>query len=147
MQYVRAIASYWGEPGRNPVSPLYGGRMIDMEHAYLWAWDARPYPWFPALSDVWSDGGNYRLGHWMTGRAALRSLSSVVTEVCARAGLTGVETRELYGIVRGYAPRDVGDARALLQPLMVAYGFDAAEREGRMVFRSRGVARIEAVDA
>jgi hypothetical protein len=120
--------------------------MIDMEHAYLWAWDARPYPWFPALTDAWSDGDNYRLGHWMTGRTALRSLASVVTEVCARTGLTGIDTRELYGIVRGYAPGDVADARALLQPLMVAFGFDAAEREGRVVFRSRGIARVEALD-
>jgi hypothetical protein len=146
MQYVRAVASYWAEADRNPVSPLYGDRMIDMDHAYLWAWDARPYPWFPALTDVWSDGENYRLGHWMTGRAALRSLASVVTEVCARTGLGGVDTRELYGIVRGYAPGDVGDARALLQPLMVAFGFDAAEREGRIVFRSRGTARISELD-
>jgi hypothetical protein len=147
MQYVRAVASYWEEAGRNPVSPLYRGRMIDMDHAYLWAWDARPYPWFPALTDVWSDGANYRLGHWMTGRAALRSLASVATEVCTRAGLTGVDTTELHGIVRGYAPGDVADARALLQPLMVAFGFDAAEQEGRMLFRSRGIARVESVDA
>jgi hypothetical protein len=146
MQYVRAVASYWAEAGRNPVSPLYGGRMIDMDHAYLWAWDARPYPWFPALTDVWSDGENYRLGHWMTGRAALRSLASVVTEVCGRAGLKSIDTRELYGIVRGYAPGDVADARALLQPLMVAFGFDAAEREGRIEFRSRGIARPVTID-
>ncbi len=146
MQYVRAVASYWGEASRNPVSPIYGGPMIDMDHAYLWAWDARPYPWFPALTDVWSDGANYRLGHWMTGRAALRSLASVVTEVCARAGLFGIDTRDLYGIVRGYVPGDVGDARALLQPLMVAFGFDAAEREGRLVFRSRGIANVKEVD-
>jgi hypothetical protein len=89
MQYVRAVASHWGDAARNPVSDIYGGRMVDMDHAYLWAWDARPYPWFPALTDVWSDGDNYRLGHWMTGRAALRSLASVVTEICARAGLGG----------------------------------------------------------
>ena len=26
------------EPGHNPVSPLYGGRMIPAEHIYVWAW-------------------------------------------------------------------------------------------------------------
>jgi hypothetical protein len=146
MQYVRAVASYWGETGRNPVSDVYGGPMIDMDHAYLWAWDARPYPWFPALSDVWSDGENYRLGHWMTGRAALRSLASVVGEVSARAGLSDLDTRQLYGVVRGYAPGDVGEARAILQPLMLAYGFDAAERDGRVVFRSRGIGPATPID-
>lgn len=146
MQYVRAVASHWGEADRNPVSPVYGGPMIDMDHAYLWAWDARPYPWFPALTDVWSDGENYRLGHWVTGRAALRSLASVVGEVCTRAGLAGIDTRELHGVVRGYAPGDMAEARAVLQPLMLAFGFDAAEREGRVVFRSRSIARAEALD-
>lgn len=146
MQYIRAVASYWGESDRNPVSPLYGGPMVDMGHAYLWAWDARPYPWFPALTEVWSDGGNYRLGHWMTGRAALRSLASVVTEICARAGLAEPDVRELYGIVRGYTPGDVSDARAMLQPLMLAFGFDAAERDGRVVFRSRGLGRPTPLD-
>jgi hypothetical protein len=146
MQYVRAVASHWDDSARNPVSDVYGGRMVDMVHAYLWAWDARPYPWFPALTDIWSDGDNYRLGHWMTGRAALRSLASVVTEICARAGLGRIDTRELYGIVRGYAPGDVGEARAMLQPLMLASGFDAAERGGEMVFRSRGIARTVPLD-
>ena len=147
MQYVRAVASHWGEAARNPVSDLYGGPMVDMDHAYLWAWDARPYPWFPALTDIWSDGDNYRLGHWVTGRAALRSLASVVTEVCDRAGLREIDTRALYGVVRGYAPGDVGDGRATLQPLMLAFGFDAAEREGAVVFRSRGIGRETALDA
>jgi hypothetical protein len=133
MQYVRAMTGYWGDPERNPVSPLYGGPMVDMDHAYLWAWDARPYPWFPALEDIWSDGENYRLGHWVTGRAALRSLASVVREVCARSGVSAIDTGELHGIVRGYAPGDVGDARAVLQPLMLAFGFDAAERDGSVV--------------
>jgi hypothetical protein len=146
MQYVRAVATHWSEEERNPVSPIYGARMIDMDHAYLWAWDARPYPWFPALTDIWSDGDNYRLGHWMTGRAALRSLASVVTEICGRAGVSAIDTRELYGIVRGYVPGDVGEARAMLQPLMLASGFDAAEREGAIVFRSRGLGRAAVLD-
>ena len=35
--------------GSNPVSPVYGGRMVDPAHLHLWAWDARPYPYFPDL--------------------------------------------------------------------------------------------------
>jgi hypothetical protein len=42
----------------NPVSPLYGGRMVDPSSVHVWTWDARPYPVFPAALDVWSDGGN-----------------------------------------------------------------------------------------
>ena len=54
--------------GSNPVSPVYGGRMVDPAHLHLWAWDARPYPYFPDLADVWSDGANWERGHWLNGR-------------------------------------------------------------------------------
>ncbi len=43
----------------------------------------------------------------------------------------------LYGIVRGYGVGDIDGARAALQPLMIAYGFDAVERDGKVVFRTR----------
>src|SRR5262249_41828240 len=52
----------------NPVSAVYGDRMIDVSVIHLWTWDARPYPIFPEALDVWSDGGNWTLGHWLTGR-------------------------------------------------------------------------------
>jgi len=41
------------------------------ERKFLWTWDARPYPWFPALTEVWSDGENHRLDHWIQGRWAI----------------------------------------------------------------------------
>ena len=40
-------------------------------------------------------------------------------------------------MVRGYASEEVSDARALLQPLMLRYGFDAVERGGCLSFRMR----------
>ncbi|ETW13994.1 hypothetical protein ATO8_03851 [Roseivivax marinus] len=43
----------------------------------------------------------------------------------------------LHGFVRGYLVPEVGDARRALQPLMLAYGFDAIERDGQVVFRMR----------
>ena len=41
------MAAHWGQAEANPVSPVYGGPMVDMGNAYAWAWDARPYPIFP----------------------------------------------------------------------------------------------------
>ena len=40
-------------------------------------WDARPYPAFPARSDVWADGASWRRGHWLNGRAGLSMLGEV----------------------------------------------------------------------
>ncbi|SFD53697.1 baseplate multidomain protein megatron [Roseivivax sediminis] len=145
-QYLQALHLYWGDPGHNPVSPEYGGRMIDLSRTFVWAWDARPYPWFPALGDTWADGGNWRRGHWITGRASAQTLAAVVTAICARAGLTDIDTSALHGFVRGYAVPEVGDARRALQPLMLAYGFDAIERGGTLVFRMRGGAPATEID-
>ncbi|WGW02522.1 baseplate multidomain protein megatron [Tropicibacter oceani] len=136
-QYIRAMHDYWGQAQNNPTSELYGGPMIDMTRAFVWAWDARPYPWFPGNDTLWSDGPNYRQGHWLNGRVSGRGLDSVVREICARSGLTRIDTSALHGFVRGYVVPNVGDARQALQPLMLAYGFDAIERDGVVVFRMR----------
>ncbi|MGR3824429.1 MAG: baseplate multidomain protein megatron [Salipiger marinus] len=136
-QYLRAQFGYWADPARNPLSEVYGAPMLDLSRAFVWAWDARPYPWFPGLSDLWADGDNYRRGHWITGRCSSRTLASVVAEICARAGLREVDVSRLHGWVRGYLVAQVGEARRALQPLMLAHGFDAIERDGALIFLPR----------
>ncbi|MFY0621290.1 MAG: glycoside hydrolase/phage tail family protein [Pelagimonas sp.] len=133
--YLEATLGYWAE--NNPISVSYGEPMLDLERSFVWAWDARPYPWFPATTEMWSDGPNYQTGHWLNGRASGQALGTVVRQICATAGLTAIDVSELYGEVRGYVVPDVGDARRALQPLMLAYGFDAIERDGVLVFRMR----------
>lgn len=139
MQYLRAMALTWAKPENNPVSNLYGAPMLDMERAHVWAWDARPFPHFPNNQELWADGGNYARGHWLTGRSANQPLSLVVAEICERSGLKNFDVSGLYGVVRGYMPEGVGTARAALQPLMLAYAFEAVERADVLVFQMRGV--------
>lgn len=135
--YLRAMVSFWAQPENNPVSPSYGAPMVNMDRAFVWAWDARPYPYFPNNLDLWSDAENYGRGHWINGRTSARSLASVVSEICLKAGLTTFDTSQLYGTVRGYIVSDVSEARASLQPLMLRYSFDAVERNGVLVFKMR----------
>ncbi len=136
-QYLRAMRDYWTNPAHNPVSGEYGAPMIDMDRAHVWAWDARPFPFFPNNQTLWDDGRNHALGHWITGRTSARSLASVVEEIAGRAGLRNVDTSKLYGYVSGYIIDQVADARSALQPLMLRYGFDAIERDGVLIFRMR----------
>ena len=136
-QYLRAMAGYWNDPANNPVSEVYAGPMLDMDHAYVWAWDARPYPVFPNNSELWTDGENYLRGHWITGRVSSWRLASVVDETCQRAGLTGSNTRDLHAMVRGYMVEQVAEPRSVLQPLALRYAFDAVERDGELKFHSR----------
>ncbi|RVV99114.1 hypothetical protein EKE94_09025 [Mesobaculum littorinae] len=146
MQYLRAMAAFWGRDENNPVSELYGAPMVAMERAHVWAWDARPYPYFPGNSELWSDAANYTRGHWITGRATARPMASVVEEIAAAAGVDAVDTSRLWGLVRGYALSEIGTARAALQPLMLAGGVDAVEREGKLVFRSRDGRAVATLD-
>ncbi len=137
MQYVRAVNAYWAQPAHNPVSEIYGGPMVDMTRAHLWAWDARPYPWFPGNRDLWADGANWARGHWVTGRATHQPLDAVIAEICARAGLGAVDVSGVHGVVRGLATASTEPPRAVLQALMLAHGLDAAERDGVLRFRMR----------
>ncbi len=136
-QYLRAMMRFWQRPENNPISVEYDAPMLDMSRAFVWAWDARPYPHFPALPQVWSDADNYARGHWITGRASQRTLASVVDEVCRRAGCVSYDVSGLEGIVEGYVVGNVEDARSTLQPLMLAYGFDGVERDGVLRFIMR----------
>ncbi|WP_316014553.1 glycoside hydrolase/phage tail family protein [Roseobacter sp. HKCCA0434] len=136
-QYIQATLGYWAEPGRNPVSELYDGPMLDLAHCFVWAWDARPWPDFPNRIGQWSDGVNFGRGHWISGRQEMATLADVVRDVCARSGVSAVETSRLYGSVAGFEMRDGQSARAGLQPLMLAYGFDCRERDGVLHFFTR----------
>ncbi|MEM7520722.1 MAG: glycoside hydrolase/phage tail family protein, partial [Pseudomonadota bacterium] len=145
-QYLQATIAYWSDPAHNPTSAAYGAPMVDMSRAFVWAYDTRPYPFFPNNLEKWSDGENYNRGHWINGRTAGRTLASVVHEICEDAGLKDFSTDGLYGYVRGYAVEQVGDARAALQPLMIQHGFDAVERDGILQFRNRAAQRPQALD-
>ncbi|WP_071797114.1 baseplate multidomain protein megatron [Natronohydrobacter thiooxidans] len=137
MQYIRAVNAYWAEPAHNPVSEIYEGPMVDMSRAHLWAWDARPYPWFPGNAAMWSDGANWARGHWITGRATGQPLDALIAEICARAGVADVDVLRVHGVVRGFAAASTEAPRAMLQSLMLAYGVEAVEREGRLIFQMR----------
>ena len=133
-QYLRAIMSYWNDPARNPISPVYGGRMLEMAYAHVWAWDARPWPAFPNETGLWSDGDNWRLGHWVTGRIEAAPLDRVVAELCEAAGMHDFDVSRLFGLVRGHVSGETESARARLQALMLAHAFQAVERDGKLVF-------------
>ncbi len=136
-RYLDAVLSYWAEDGRNPVSEIYDGPMLRLDRCHVWAWDTRPWPEFPNRLSLWSDGVNYGRGHWISGRLEMATLADVTEEVCARSGVTEVDVSGLHGGVGGIEMRDGQSARSGLQPLMLAFGFDAVERDGRLVFVTR----------
>jgi hypothetical protein len=142
--YLEATYMFWVEAAHNPVSSVYGDRMIHVPECAAWTWDARPYPFFPALTDVWTDGANWRLGHWLTGRLGAVSLAALVRHLCLRAGLpeTRIDVSGLWGAIEGYVITALESPRASITTLSRHFGFDAVETEGVIRFIMRGRASV-----
>ncbi len=122
----------------NPVSAVYGGRMVDPSRLYVYTWDARPYPAFPYDLESWADGDNWPLGHWLTGRLAGGSLAAVVAAILDVYGFARYSVSGLTGALDGYVIDRVMSARQALQPLELAFAFDSYEQSGTVRFAHRG---------
>jgi hypothetical protein len=137
-QYLQAVHSYWSETtARNPVSSVYGAPMVDAGRMFIWAWDARPFPAFPALSDVWADSANHERGHWLNGRLGGAPLSNLIGAILDYFGFHDAEIGDLQVIIDGYVIDNVMSARDAIEPLAQAFGFDVRESEGKLRFIDR----------
>ena len=138
--YLEATYLFWSDAANNPTSSVYGNRMVHVPECAAWTWDVRPYPFFPGLTDVWTDGPNWRLGHWLTGRLGAVSLAALVRHLCLRAGMPEdrIDVSGLWGAVEGYVISALEAPRASISTLARHFGFDAMESEGRIRFLMRG---------
>ncbi len=127
----------------NPVSPLYGGRMVDPAAIFVWAWDARPFPAFPETDAVWADTGNWRVGHWITGRIEGCDLDRLVAAILADLGVDATARIEAAAFLDGYVIDRPLSARAALEPLAQLYGLDVSAVAGTL--RLRGPRREAAL--
>ena len=142
--YLESVLDYWaGE--NNPLSDLYNAPMIDMDASHVWCWDARPFPDFPARERVWSDGQNWQRGHWLTGRVGRVALRDVVYDLTQRAGLDDVDVSNISGLIEGYTVDRPMSARAAIEPLSLAYGFDMAETDTGLIFLSQHSVNVHAL--
>ncbi|SHF32187.1 Putative phage tail protein [Ruegeria intermedia] len=145
--YLEAAALYWADPANNPVSSITGLPMVDTSECAAWTWDARPHPFFPALTDVWSDGANWQLGHWLTGRLGAVSLAALVRHLCLAAGMDAahIDVCGLWGAVEGLVIPAIESPRTTISMLARHFGFDAVESEGVIRFVMRGRATVSTI--
>jgi len=134
--------AFGGDATHNPVSPVYGGPMIDVSGIHLWTWDARPYPVFPLASDVWSDAPNWQTGHWLTGRLGGAPLDATVAALLSDASVDEVDSSALHDGCDGYVVDRPMTPRAMIEPLAAAYAFDAAAVGSDLKFVPRGGAPV-----
>jgi hypothetical protein len=145
-RYLEAVLQSFdpafGDATLNPVSPVYGARMVAPDGIQLWTWDARPYPAFPAAADVWNDGPNWETGHWLTGRLGSTPLDGLVAAILADSGFTEFDSSELGEGPDGYVIDRPMAPRAMLDPLALTFAFDAVEQDGVLRFRQHGGAPV-----
>nr|WP_051279543.1 glycoside hydrolase/phage tail family protein [Hellea balneolensis] len=138
-RYLEVFISYWSEAsGNNPHSAIYNGPMIETDMVNVWAWDARPFPDFPARDTVWSDGENWQRGHWLSGRMGLVPLADMVEDICTESNIDNIDVTKLSGLVQGYRIDRPMTGRAALTPLSLAYDFDLKETAEGLRFMSYG---------
>ncbi|MBO0134565.1 baseplate multidomain protein megatron [Agrobacterium burrii] len=130
-RFLEAHLDHWGQGD---------AAMVDANRVYLWTWDARPFPAFPQNGAVWSDGGNWRTGHWLNGRLGTVTLADTITAILTDHGFDAFDVSAVSGDMTGYVQGDVTSARALLEPLMAAFQVDVTEDGGTLRFRSRNTA-------
>jgi hypothetical protein len=118
--------------------------MVRVPECAAWTWDARPYPFFPELGGEWTDGPNWRLGHWLTGRLGAVSLAALVRHLCLQAGMPEdrIDVSGLWGAVEGYVIAALESPRSSITTLSRHFGFDAVESEGVISFVMRGRAPV-----
>ncbi len=138
MRYYAAMRRFWVREFNNPKAKLYEGSMVDFGRSHAWAWDARPFPDFPGIMDIWSDGLNYDRGHWLNGRSAGQSVASVVGDIVRSAGMQrNFDIKNLHRSMHGFAADANQFPRAKLQSLMLAFGFNLREKEGTAEFLNK----------
>lgn len=123
---IEALLGYWDEAkGQNPVSNSYSAPMLDLEYSAVWAYDARPFPTFPARSDIWGDTENWRRGHWINGRIGASILKSVLEDLvgCAELTLTG----QAESLVQGIRLDPPVNLRGFLGALLQSWSLDMVD--------------------
>lgn len=106
---------------------------------FLWTWDARPYPYWPDLLDVWSDGASWVTGHWVQGKLGASHVAGAVEEIMQRAEIADpqVDTAAVQAILDGFVIHERVTARAAIDQLMQAYFFTLKEADGKLVLLPR----------
>jgi hypothetical protein len=111
---IEATWSWGGKAASNPVPSVYGAPMVRVADFAAWTWDARPYPFFPELGEVWTVVTIWRHGHWLTGRLCAVWLAALVRDLCRRGGLPAdrIDVSGLWGAVEGYVITALESPRA-----------------------------------
>ena len=110
-----------------------------IEQLFIWTWDARPFPYWPDLSNIWQDGDCWLRGHWVNGKLGLTKLEAIIQDLCKRSGMDieQVKAEELCDFVDGLVINRQDSAKNIINLLKSAYFFDSHESDSMLHFIKR----------
>lgn len=108
-----------------------------VEQKFVWTWDARPYPFFPALKNIWSDSKAWRYGHFLNGKLGVGKLSELLLYLCLLAGLTiaDVDVSQVKEDINGFIVDVKKSALQYILHLCDIFFIYAYSEGGKLVFR------------
>ena len=112
-----------------------------VENKFLWCWDARPYPFWPAYNNIWRDAPAWKTGHWINGKTSMIGLASVIQDLCLQVGmeLYEIDVHALRGInITGVVINEKRTAREIIELLSKVYFFRAYDIDGILTFIPHG---------
>ncbi|MEK6745499.1 MAG: glycoside hydrolase TIM-barrel-like domain-containing protein [Pseudomonadota bacterium] len=115
-----------------------GSSMV--ERMFAWTWDARPFPYWPDLTNIWNDGGVWKTGHWLQGKLGTSNLAAIVLDLAKRSGLqeTDINVSRISEMVDGYVISNQQTIRDSIEILRKAYFFDTVESDNILSCIPRG---------
>lgn len=131
---LEAVHDYWRQANES----FNGAPMIETDRLYVYAIDARPYPFFPARADIWGDAPNWERGHWLNGRLTRAPLDALVAALAAEGGAAPVDASALKGSLAGYVVDRPLSPRQTIDPLADVFQFDMIETGAGLRFAARG---------
>lgn len=112
-----------------------------VQRQFVWTWDARPYPYWPDLTQVWADGVAWKTGHWVQGKLGITSLAAIIKDICLRCGLSAgeIDVSQLSEQVEGYVIAGQQSGRDSIAQLEQGYFFDAVEAASSLTFMPKSL--------
>jgi hypothetical protein len=111
-----------------------------VEEKFLWCFDARPYPYYPELKEVWSDGNLWAKGHWVNGKLGMYYVDLAIKEIAKRTQIPEekIDVATIKDILEGYVVNSQISAANAISHLQMAYSIDRVNNSVNLKFTKRG---------
>lgn len=137
-KYSKGISDFFTQRKALQATEEYWKNSEFVENKFVWCWDARPYPYFPNLKNVWSDCDNWKYGHWLNGKVRLSEAKNIINQILQDANISTdyINNIDIEDTINGITLNNCIDVQDTLDILKEVYFFDYIESDGKINFLS-----------